>query len=58
MTMMIGKFCWNELATTDAKAAQHFYSAVLGWKFSEQKMGDMTYTKISHFLLLTQQPKN
>ena len=42
----IGEFCWNELATADVAAAKDFYGKVFGWKFTEHKMGDMTYTMI------------
>jgi uncharacterized protein len=27
-----GEFCWNELVTTDSKAALKFYSELFGWK--------------------------
>jgi uncharacterized protein len=27
-----GKFCWNELATTNVAAAKKFYKGWLGWK--------------------------
>ena len=27
-----GKFCWNELVTTNVAAAKKFYSGLLGWK--------------------------
>lgn len=40
------KFCWNELATTDIQAAKDFYGKVFGWTFSDQPMGDFTYTMI------------
>jgi hypothetical protein len=42
----IGGFCWNELATTNVKAAKEFYSKVFGWTFSEHDMGDTVYTMI------------
>lgn len=42
----IGQFCWHELATPNVKAAKEFYSAILGWEFTEFNVGDMTYTKI------------
>lgn len=39
-----GKFYWNELMTDDAERAKAFYSATLGWTFSEMPMdGDRTY---------------
>lgn len=43
----IGGFCWNELATPNLQAAKDFYGKVLGWKFTDMNMGDMTYVKIS-----------
>jgi uncharacterized protein len=40
-----GSFSWTELMTTDAAAARSFYSATLGWTFTEMPMGpDLTYT--------------
>lgn len=30
-----GSFCWNELGTRDAEAAQRFYSELLGWRFEQ-----------------------
>lgn len=41
-----GEFCWNELATTDIKAAKKFYGELLGWTFVDHDMGEMTYTMI------------
>jgi len=41
----MGTFCWDELATTDPKAAGAFYEAVFGWKPHSVDMGGgMTYT--------------
>jgi predicted enzyme related to lactoylglutathione lyase len=34
MTGSHGQFCWYELMTTDPKAAEAFYSAVVGWRLS------------------------
>jgi predicted enzyme related to lactoylglutathione lyase len=36
-----GAFCWNELGTRDPKAAEDFYSALLGWTFepSQEAVG-------------------
>jgi predicted enzyme related to lactoylglutathione lyase len=40
-----GTFCWNELATSDIKAARKFYEGVFSWTSSEMDMGpDGTYT--------------
>ncbi len=41
-----GEFCWNELATTNVKAAKEFYSKSFGWEFSDHPMGDATYTMV------------
>jgi hypothetical protein len=38
-----GKFCWNELATTDEKAAKKFYAGLFSWK-AEPFGKDMAYT--------------
>jgi hypothetical protein len=35
-----GRFCWVELATSDAKAAGKFYSSLFGWKVQANQMGD------------------
>lgn len=42
----VGEFCWNELATTNVKAAKEFYQKVFGWQFVDKDMGDMTYSMI------------
>lgn len=44
-TQTHGAFSWNELSTTDPKAARQFYGALLGWTFTEREMfmGDGTY---------------
>lgn len=42
-----GKFCWNELATTNVQATKDFYGKVFNWKFQDHDMGDMTYTMIN-----------
>jgi predicted enzyme related to lactoylglutathione lyase len=36
-----GRICWNELLSTDAKAAQKFYSAMFGWKEQAKEIGAM-----------------
>ena len=37
-----GEFCWNELLTSDQKAAFAFYSELFGWKkLDEMDMGNM-----------------
>ena len=35
-----GEFCWAELATSDAKAAETFYTSLLGWKANPVPMGE------------------
>lgn len=42
----VGEFCWNELATSNVKAAKDFYGKVFNWKFTDHDMGDMNYTVI------------
>lgn len=37
-----GEFCWAELSTNNVDAAKKFYSAVLGWQFTDMPLpGDM-----------------
>ncbi|MCC7077026.1 MAG: VOC family protein [Acidimicrobiia bacterium] len=43
-----GSFCWNELLTTDANAAEEFYAALFGWKFTTSDTDGMTYTEITN----------
>ena len=43
-----GRFVWYELMTTDPKAAERFYSAVVGWTAKDFPMGGgTTYTILS-----------
>lgn len=35
-----GTFCWIDLMTSDLDAAKQFYSAVFGWEYSDNDMGD------------------
>lgn len=35
---------WNELATSDTRAARAFYTGLFGWSADEQQMGPMKYT--------------
>jgi predicted enzyme related to lactoylglutathione lyase len=39
-----GKFVWYELMTTDTKAAEAFYTAVVGWTAKDSGMPGMAYT--------------
>jgi predicted enzyme related to lactoylglutathione lyase len=41
---MANNFVWYELMTTDAKAAQGFYSKVVGWKPQDASQPGMDYT--------------
>jgi len=34
-----GAFSWNELTTSDPKAARKFYGTLLGWQFQDMDMG-------------------
>jgi predicted enzyme related to lactoylglutathione lyase len=38
-----GTFLWQDLVTTDVKAARAFYSALLGWEFEEASRGGRPY---------------
>ena len=44
---MHGNFVWYELMTTDAKAAEAFYTAVVGWAAKDAGMPNMSYTLLS-----------
>jgi predicted enzyme related to lactoylglutathione lyase len=35
----VGALCWNELATTDVKAAKSFFGALLGWEYETGESG-------------------
>jgi predicted enzyme related to lactoylglutathione lyase len=40
-----GTFSWSELATSDAEAAKGFYSALFGWDYDDNPVGDgMVYS--------------
>ncbi len=41
-----GAISWQELATTDVKAAGSFYSGVFGWETEQDDTADMKYTEI------------
>ena len=43
MTEFHGLPCWYELASTDCDPSQAFYSAVLGWTWTDSGMPGMTY---------------
>lgn len=48
LTSKPGDFCWNELATSDTAKSKDFYSSLFGWKTTDHKMGDMTYTMFNN----------
>jgi hypothetical protein len=39
-----GMFCWNELMTSDTKAATAFYTGIFPWKPKVQQFGPTEYT--------------
>ncbi|MGA3171705.1 MAG: VOC family protein [Chthoniobacteraceae bacterium] len=39
-----GAFSWNELTTSDPKAALEFYTKLFGWSTEVKHMGQMDYT--------------
>jgi len=39
-----GAMCWNELATTDTRRAQAFYSSLFGWTSVTREVSGTTYT--------------
>ncbi len=41
-----GAFSWNELMTTDIKAAKTFYGDMFGWVFNDMQSNDMEYTTV------------
>jgi len=41
-----GRFCWNELMTTDPAAAREFYGALFGWTYQDG-MSDEPYSIVS-----------
>lgn len=47
MTDVHGRFCWYELMTTDAAAAEAFYKKVMGWNAKDAGQPDMAYTILS-----------
>jgi predicted enzyme related to lactoylglutathione lyase len=47
MSDMHGKFVWIELMTSDPKAAEGFYSKVVGWSAKDSGQPGMSYTLLS-----------
>lgn len=41
-----GRFCWNELATSNVSVAKDFYGKMFGWTFEEHTTDEHTYTMI------------
>jgi hypothetical protein len=47
MSDMHGKFVWIELMTSDPRAAEGFYSKVVGWSAKDSGQPGMSYTLLS-----------
>jgi predicted enzyme related to lactoylglutathione lyase len=43
----VGKFIWYDAMTSDMKAAEAFYSSVIGWQAKDSGMSDRPYTILS-----------
>jgi uncharacterized protein len=43
-----GTLCWADLATSDTKAAERFYSGLLGWQFVKSEGDDSGYLHIKN----------
>ncbi len=41
-----GRFCWNELLTSDVVAAKQFYGELFGWQMEDSDCGGMAYTTV------------
>ena len=41
-----GRFCWNELLTSDVAAAKQFYGELFGWQMEDIVCGGMDYTTV------------
>ncbi len=39
-----GKFCWNELATSNPEACKEFYTQLFGWTANTEEIGGTNYT--------------
>ena len=44
MTKPVSNFVWHDVMTTDTKAAEKFYTAVVGWKAEDSGMPNQAYT--------------
>jgi uncharacterized protein len=47
MSATQGKFVWYDLMTSDSKAAEIFYTRVIGWDAKDSGMSDRSYTILS-----------
>jgi len=47
MSKTQGKFVWYDVMTTDTKAAEKFYRAIIGWDTKDAGMPDHAYTLLS-----------
>src|SRR5690242_2285193 len=43
-----GRFCWVDLAATDASRAVGFYGELFGWSASEQPANGGTFVRLTH----------
>jgi hypothetical protein len=47
MSIVQSKFVWYDVMTSNCKAAESFYSSVIGWKTEDSGMPDRSYTILS-----------
>jgi len=43
-----GRFCWLDLAATDAPRAIEFYAGLFGWNAREQRANGGTFVRLAH----------
>jgi predicted enzyme related to lactoylglutathione lyase len=41
-----GRFCWIDLAATDASSAKAFYGALFGWTAEDQRLNGGSFTRL------------
>lgn len=46
MDPCVGRFCWTDLAASDAEAAASFYERMFGWTSSEQSANGGRFTRL------------
>jgi len=46
-TFASGRFCWLDLAATDADRAKRFYADLFGWRAHEQPANGGAFTRLS-----------